>query len=542
MAIYAYIYSGYPESKDRKYYVCNYRRGNAYTYQVVPQLQREFDRRGYENKTRIGVERFKELRRAGHLYTSKREQKRRPLYGEPAGDPDDGFGLLREWLGGGVWPGGVDWRGLGRRVREHLEAGEALPEDVRRLGEQVERDEESFAACYERLRRRHLEAVWFHLWPGLPDELDLEGRRRWRRSESPPDGGEWRLHEVLRETRPTPEPLDEQVCLERLSESVGEGYLGDWEAVFAQLGPEETWYEELESTGGERMRVPGETLYDLQWPLVEQLAGLQLHHATAPALEVDSPAPLHARFHAGAEVALVVRLEEYLALGDRQGLAAELRREAAGGRLEGWSEAGVEALARLLCDPATGRANPSAPTAEVVSELCAWEFDEAIRRRLDEQRPGGATWRYSRLHDEAVLSAGSVSREAIGPARDLVESVLDAEGIAADREAWLGGGSSDVPLVISDLKVPAEPGAPLPLSAPERRRVEAAMERARGGEADGSERATLQSAYERSADLRFRTMAAPTFRADVRRLLAALALTEFEEELWRGWLEADSRA
>jgi hypothetical protein len=552
MAIYAYTYSGFPDGKDRKYYVCNYRKGNAYTYQVVPQLQREFDERGYGDKTRIDYDRFKKLRRNGYLYTSNSKQKRRPLHAaEESGEVPDHVERLGGWLTGEVWPGEVDWEALGAEIRQNLEAGRPLPPALREIAGEFETgDGESFADRYARMRDRHVEAVWFHLW--TPDdvvELEIEGRQALRASEVASHGNQPRLFDVVRETRVEVEPLSEAACLERLSESVGEGYFGNWEEVFERLGPEDGWYETIESADGP-MRIPADALYDLQWALADQLEALQLNHATAPALEVDSPRPLHARFHAGARQALVLRLADYTVDVVREALTGELRREADGGRLVGWSDRGIEALGRLLVDPQMDRPSPSAATSEFVSEFTAWGGDEAIRRGLDEKLPDGHRWSYSRLHDEIVVSTlDEHDAETWEEARCIVGAALDQTGWHRDpagqdqsgwhrdpevTDRWEAGGEE--PLVVGGLEVPADRGQTLGLVARDRDGLEEGAARARGGEATDADRKRLEVAYRRTGDLRYRTLAAPTFGADARKLLRAIVVSDFEEALWEGWI------
>jgi hypothetical protein len=235
-----------------------------------------------------------------------------------------------------------------------------------------------------------------------------------------------------------------------------------------------------------------------------------------------------------------VHLTDYTADVGCEALTEEFRREADGGRLAGWSDRGIEALGRLLVDPETDSPSPSAATSEFVSELVAWEVDEAIRRGLDEQLPNGRWWTYSRLHDELVVSAREEhDAEVWEEARRIVGGALEKSGWHRDpgrTERWEAG--DEEPLVVGGLEVPADRQATLRLAEHDRRELEEAAARVRDDEATDSDRKLLEVAYRRTGDLGYRTMAAPTFRADARELLRAVAISDFEEALWAGWITA----
>jgi hypothetical protein len=522
MAVYAYIYANYPSTRESKFYVCDYGRGRAHTYQVVPQLQREFDRKAYENKTRINKKRFRKLRKKGALFTSNTKEKRAPLYGEIDGEVPEAWSRLAGWLSGRWWPGEVDWEGLGAELRANLEAGRRLPDPLRGLAEQVETGRgESWDTLWERLRERQREAGWIHGWRSGREEA----------SAAPEDSdGPLRLYEAVRERGAAGEPVDEKELVARLAEPLVEGGATDWASVTEALPDREAWYETVPAGDGP-MRVPVESLYDTQWRIAETLRGARMHHACATHLHEPASRGLHARYHAGARRAVCLEIAEFPTCVTGDAIWRELSFATDGGKLAGWSDEGLEVLTDLLVDPKTGRLAAGSPASDVLAELVAWPVDEAIRRRLDEEFDDGARWRYSRHGGQIAISTATESASEM-PARlrTLVGEALDSQEWSIDASAGATWRAGDGPLVVGDLAVPEEVGGPVGLTGGEARRAQQAMSAAEEeGELDEAERATLASAHALTGRLAYGLAADPEWRQDVERLAESLALEAFAE-------------
>lgn len=547
MAVYVYTYAGFPDDSDRKYYVGDYRKRNAYTYQVVPQLQREFDRRGVEEKDELPEDRFKKLRGAGHLYTENRAEHRTPLYGSLEVEAlSSEWHPLARWLAGNREPGEVDWRGLGAAVRERLESGRSLPDELATAAASVETDAGgAFAGLYDELRRWHVERSWFQLVERCPfEELSVGGERQWDPDALEVSGldGETdqpRLPAVVRETRPARGPADEREWRDALGGALELGDADEWSAIFDRLGDRSDWFETVEYGEETPMRVPADELYELQWRLGRRLAELGLHHECATAREVEAAGALHVRYHAGAKAAAIIEVEGYPERFDRSDLRAELRLEAESGAFRGWSDEGLEALEVLLVDPESERLSGAAPSSAATAEFLLWEFDEGVCRRAERGWGGCEGWAYSRCGDELIVSTREpVDRETVSAAASEVAESLRGRGMDV-AEGGISIWSRPAGRLESEqLLVPERRGGSVGLAPERRERISAAVERVRESEADESDRRLLRETYRSTGDLRFAALGSAEIGANVRELLCSLALGEFQAAIVDGWYGA----
>lgn len=548
MAVYVYIYSDYPESKGRKYYVGDYRGRKAYTYQVVPQLQRIFERRGYGDRTEISEEEFEEFRRRGHLFTDNRSGDRSPLYAEvePREVPEV-WRPLSDWLAGERAPAEVDWEELGASLRRVLGRGERLPESLAEAVESVETaGDRSFAELYEALRVWHIGRTWYHRADDLPASvLACAESRDWSfldRSSEGSDGAataaaaEYGMAGLVRESRRAPPSADESRWRAALADVLELEGDRRWSAIDRHLGSCADWYEAIEGRGDGPLRVPGGELYDLQWELTELFSGAGLHHECAAALEVDAPRGLHARFHAGCEAAAVIGLEGYPAAIEGAAVRDELRRESRGGVFADWSREGLETIGDLLVDPSSGRPSSAAPSSSAAAEFVLWELDEEIHRRVGRGWAGSEEWVYSRLRDQIVVSArASVPPRVLSAVVESVAQELEPRSVGIADGGIALWRFDEGRLELKTLAVPSERGVPVEFGPANRGRVRSAARRAREGEEDPDDRRLLREAYQLTGDLRYAALGHLAVASDVRELLDSVALREFRAAALDGW-------
>lgn len=544
MAIYVYRYSGFPDRKSDKYYVGNYRKGKAHTYQVVPQLQLQFDREGRGERSELEWERFKRLRSRGSLYTANRSGERAPWHPElEPGDYGRAWRPLVEWLAGEVAPAEVDWAEVGARLRAQLAVGAPLPESLRTSAGAVGVGEgETLDRVWERLRGVHLEACWFHL-TGVrtADELAVVEGREWSDlseevEEGRPVGTARRLRESIRETRPEGRAPDEEAFLEQLGDAWGEE-VESWEQADRQLEDLGSRYEDLEV--GEPHRVPDERLYDAHWSIARMLDRCRLHHPAATARFPGHGGALHARFHAGAVRAVQMRLESYPAALEVDRVEAELEREARGGAFAGWSEEGLETVARWLRDPVSGRLAAGSPVVAIANEICLWDFDERVAREVDAVSDDGqgGRWRYSRHGAEILLSSpGEEEREEMKRVRRAVEETagVGEVEVAGERVRFWREGRSRLE-TDGGLIVPARAGDRIELPLERRRRVRSALSAAASGEANPEDARESKAVHPVVGDPRCGTCGGPAMAAAGADLMRALVVSEFYEAFRRGW-------
>lgn len=543
MSIYVYRYSEFPDGKSDKYYVGNYRKGNAYTYQVVPQLQLQFDREGRGERTELDWERFKRLRSRGLLYTANRDDRRSPLH--PEVDPSavgEDWRRLAHWLAGESAPAEVDWEALGAELRAKLEAGLALPDSLRRSAKSIDvGDGETLAEVWERVRREHLRACWFHLVDERTvDELSVVDERDWSTLSSRFDGGQpvgeaATLRDVVRETRPRRAP-EESTFLRELSEAWGEP-IDSWSEASERLGDLEARYETVDV--GETRRIPDERLYDAHWLIGGMLDACRLHHPAATARFPGHGGALHARFHAGASRAIQMRLASYPAALRADRVESEFEREARGGVFDDWSDEGLTTVARWLVDPDADRVAAGSPAAEIVTEVCAWHVDERAARAAQRAAGDETRWRYSRCGDEMVVSSTEeADREEMKRVRRAVAEAVDGGdggGLVPDDVRFWREARARLELECGFVVPPAADGR-LRLPLERRHRVRSVLQDVAQGTVLADERRRKAGAvHPVVGDLRCGTCGDPAIADAVADLVGGLAMTDFYEAFRRGW-------
>lgn len=561
---YIYIYKGFPASKARKYYVCKYGKGSPVTYQVVPQLQRTFDREGVGDKETVAWKRYKKLRRNGYLYTRAREKNRCPMYGAiGAGKLPEAWRPVGAWFADELQPGEVDWRAFGASLREAMQRHPAVPEIIAEIWEELETlSGEEVLEVWRGLAARHFDRGWPHLWAtGTLGELEAASNRLWtvdelwralaedgeggeREGDAEDDVGDleasrfplWRLRQcvgpTLEETSLEEAGLLEACLGEAFPEEKDrepEGATG-WAVLLESLPEPERRYEDLGAAGA----VPREALYDIQWVIADRFADDGAAH---PRAATGRPG-LHARFHAGATAAAVVRVESLVPQEGRARLEDRFETPGDGGAFSGWSEAGRRALVELVTRG--GELPVGAPTTEMVAEWCAGGLDAEIGRQLLTDRPGDVDWEYSRDGHQLVVSTrGEVGAEAVMAARRLVIGAAEALGYPVDVEATRTWRAGTRPLRLGELIVPEQLEGPVRVDETLVKQGEAAARRVREGDADDSDRALLERLYAMTGDLRWGTWTSALMQRNAEALMGALTLSDFVADALAGWQGLD---
>lgn len=308
------------------------------------------------------------------------------------------------------------------------------------------------------LRRRHLRAAWPHLW----------GQLRYRELIQDPAWQGDRLARLLlrarRDTVYAQTPLAELPCalvpIDVALAALGrrpvlvreEDWRGrmlralqpqarrrmDWEGLLAALAPfwRYTRHPIPKRDGGLRwLDVPSPELAAVQRICAKLLVAATPHNgAMAGFLPRRGPA-VHALAHQGARAIVSVDIEDFFGSVRPAQLRRCLARSFAppfGGGLSAWSEAGREALLRILFlqpedrPPHLPQGSPASPAA---ANLAALALDAAVRKAAT-ARWGRGGFVYTRYADDLVLSTRSVEDlETIGhDARALLEHAVQVSG------------------------------------------------------------------------------------------------------------------
>jgi hypothetical protein len=525
---YIYLYSGFPADRADKYYVCKYGKGRPITYQVVPHLQRHFDAQGREHKETLDYERFKELRRAGHLYTGKRSKKRSPMFGDLNAEELPGpWRPLGRWLSGDVSPGDVDWRKLGCSLRECMQRHPRMPGPVRRRLDAMSGPDGQFASeAWARLRRQHLERAWYHHWPDgrLADMQDAPGvwepevllkrLKTYERGRGiPADDG---LPEASGAVRLGEFPLGplrkwtSTVALQwpeagmRRAAATGAGLNADaaWSAILETLPPPGDRHE---TVGGNR--IPVETLYDVQWEMAHRLEASPW--AASPWAASGQPG-LVSRWHAGACSGIVVTMKWRETPDDL--------RERLEGWLSTWSDQATNAAVEILLDD--GDIAVGSPMFEALTEVSAAPLDTAISDDLEAWHADALTWRFCRMGRRIIVSSRqhAGSKDLMQVRRRVLERV-DEHGFEIAENETSTFGDKPTALDVGDTAIPIN-----------RQRT---CDRELNVDNPGERR--FAEWHERTGDPRWATLADPDLRRTFQGLAAALTLRDFTTDVLKGW-------
>lgn len=525
---YIYEYSGFPGDRADKYYVCKYGKGRPITYQVVPHLQRHFDKQGRANKDTLDFDRFKELRRAGHLYTGKREQKRSPLLG----DVDwrslpDSWQPLGRWLSGDVAPGDVDWQKLGRSLRRAMAEAPRIPAAIGpHLESLVPSGGPNVTEVWSRLRRAHLENAWYHHWPdgrladlkdapGLWDpEMLVDRLSAYETDRGLADGdglpgaseelrlGEFPLGPLRQWTSAVALQWPEEGLRRAAGVAAELGAEAQWSEILASLPPPSGRYEAVGGT-----RVPADALYDVQWKMADRLQSSPW--AASPWAATGRPG-LVSQWHSGAASCLVITLESRV---PRDGTAARLV-----GWLSNWSEQAREAVMDILVPE--GEIAGGSPMREAVAEVAARTIDEAIAETLREATADSQTWRFCRVGRHIVLSSRqSPAAKHLMDLRRRVVRLVREQGhrISENASAAFGDRPEFIELDGHDIHLNSDGVS------------------AKGWEAGELRRDQLAAMHEQYGDPRFAILGDPELQRGLEDLVAALTLSDFDADVLRGW-------
>jgi hypothetical protein len=525
---YIYLYSGFPADRADKYYVCKYGKGRPITYQVVPHLQRQFDAQEREHKETLDYDRFKELRRAGHLYTGKRPKKRSPMFGDLNAQELPGpWRPLGRWLSGGVSPGEVDWRHLGRSLRDCMRRHPRIPGPVRRRLDALSApDGRLVSEAWARLRRQHLETAWYHHWPEgrLADMEDAPGvwepetllkrlKTYERERGIPADDG---LPEASGAVRLGEFPLGplrkwtSTVALQwpeagmRRAAAIGAGLDADagWMAVLQTLPPLGDRYETVSGN-----RIPADKLYDIHWEIAHRLEASPW--AASPWAATGQPG-LVSRWHAGACSGMVVTLKPRKTPEDVQNRVEDW--------LSTWADQATDALVDTLL--ADGHIAGGSPMFEAVTEVLSAPLDRAISDDLEAWNADSLTWRFCRMGRRIVVSSREdAGSEALMNVRRRVVDQVREQGFEIEDNETSTFGDNPTVLEFGDTVIPLN------------RQANADMELK---DNDPGQR-RFAELHEKTGDPRWAALADPDLRRTLQGLTSALTLRDFTTDVLKGW-------
>ncbi len=360
----------------------------------------------------------------------------------------------------------------------------------------------------------------------------------------------------------TPVALDESRFRAHLARRARKGRDDEAEAAatwggFAQAVRRTYRVEHRARSGGglRRLDVPEGDLAVVQRCVGRALLHRIPAHPAATAFVPGRSTALHAVAHAGARVAVVNDLRDFFGhirpahidwLLPAPRMDKRVPQPSAGPHpspFDGWTREGTDAMRRVLFryEPVrrTWYLPQGAPSSPIVSNLAALALDQAIEHELRRALPD-QPWRYTRYADDLVVSSTWPRRDFASIAQRVVEDCVSRFGWSLAREkrrVWAS--SSERPLVLCGVSVPARAGQAPSLPRTERRRVRAAAQRlttdAPVHSGDANARGIVAYAFSVTGDLRLAPLISESCRLAVRELAQALAPEDVDGFL-DGWL------